>query len=95
MNRIKELREAAGLSQRELARRLGCNGTDVHRIEHGQRRLNAEMLTKLSEVFNVPSDEIIGAAPKASRELEGQAAILARLDRIERMLEQVLRKRVA
>lgn len=38
---LRELRDAAGLTQRELAGRLGLPQNSVYRMEHGIRRCDA------------------------------------------------------
>jgi transcriptional regulator with XRE-family HTH domain len=58
--KIVELREKKGLSQRELARRVGLNPSVMNRIETGDRPLRADELKKISEVLGVNSDLILG-----------------------------------
>ncbi|SFR98555.1 hypothetical protein SAMN04487783_0241 [Agrococcus baldri] len=47
VNPIRELREAAGLSQTELARRSGIAQPNVAAYESGRRKASAEMLGRL------------------------------------------------
>lgn len=47
MNTVRELREAAGLSQAELARRSGVAQPNIAAYEAGRRRASAEMLERL------------------------------------------------
>lgn len=46
-NPVRELREAAGLSQAELARRSGVAQPNVAAYEAGRRRVSGEMLERL------------------------------------------------
>ena len=58
-NRIKDLREQAGISQEKLAKLLGVARPTVTGIERGQRRLTVDELVKLSEIFGVTADAIL------------------------------------
>ena len=61
MNRIRSLREEAGMSQRELAARLGvAGGGAVSKYEAGKNGLSEELLCKLSAIFDVSVDYILG-----------------------------------
>ncbi|MCQ5025489.1 helix-turn-helix domain-containing protein [Oscillibacter valericigenes] len=58
--RIKELREAAGLTQRELAKRLGVSGPAVAQWETGENRPSTANLARLADVFDCSTDYILG-----------------------------------
>jgi len=62
--RIRDLREQAGLSQEELARRLHVARPTVSQIEAGARRLCAAELMRLSETFHVTVDALLYLAPE-------------------------------
>jgi transcriptional regulator with XRE-family HTH domain/Zn-dependent peptidase ImmA (M78 family) len=51
--RVATLREAAGLTQAELARRLHVTQSAVSRIESGSRRLSAAQLVRLAEILGI------------------------------------------
>lgn len=57
--KIKELRARFGMSQQELAGKLGISRPAVSQIEKGERRIAAEELIKLSEVFNLSIDSLL------------------------------------
>ncbi len=57
--RIKALREETGLSQQELAKLLGISRPTISQIENDERKITAEELKKLSDIFNVSSDDIL------------------------------------
>lgn len=63
-----------GLSQRELARRLKVNHTLVQRVEAGEG-CAIELLVKLSTVFGVSTDFLLGRAkvPESHHELVDRA----------------------
>ncbi|MCD6107386.1 MAG: DUF4065 domain-containing protein [Caldisericaceae bacterium] len=57
--RIKALRGEAGLSQQELAERLGISRPTISQIENDERKITADELKKLADIFNVSSDDIL------------------------------------
>lgn len=56
--KIRELRENAGLKQRELAYQLGVGEGFLSKVENGQKPLKREDLRKLNELFKTPIDEL-------------------------------------
>ena len=60
MNRIKELRLQSGLTQYELANKIGLNQTAVGKYERGQLEPSLETLKKISAIFECSIDYIIG-----------------------------------
>lgn len=58
-NPVRELREASGLSQTELARRSGVAQPNLAAYEAGRRRASAEMLERLREAARpLPRDAL-------------------------------------
>ena len=64
--RVKELREAKGFSQRELARRAGVRSGTVIDIEHARTsRVDLAVLERLADALGVdPSRLIVRTAAK-------------------------------
>lgn len=60
MNRIKFLRENLKLSQEELAEKLNLSKGIISLYEQEKRKPSLEILIKLSEIFNVSIDYILG-----------------------------------
>lgn len=58
--KIKELREAAGLSQRKLGDLIGVSGAAVAQWETGENRPSLTNLEKLAEVLETTTDAILG-----------------------------------
>lgn len=56
--KIRELREQAGLKQRELAYQLGIGESFLSKVENNQKPLKREDLTKLNELFKTPIKEL-------------------------------------
>ena len=60
MNRIKDLRIAAGLSQADLGRELGCVGQTVSKLEKETRQLDPAMINALCDLFGCTADYLLG-----------------------------------
>lgn len=56
--KIKELREASGMLQRELAARLEIGEGFLSKVENDQKLLKREDLQKVSKIYNVPIKEL-------------------------------------
>lgn len=67
-NRIKELRDAAGMSQDELARRVGTTQQQVGRHERGIRRLTIQWINRYAQAFEVSPQAIIAEGVPESLE---------------------------
>lgn len=57
--RIKELREARGMSQEALAQQMGIHRVALTQIENAQRELSAEELATFSKVLGISTDVIL------------------------------------
>lgn len=57
---IALLRKARGMTQGELARAIGVSQQAVFAYEIGERRVSVFILVKLSKVFSVPVEELMG-----------------------------------
>ena len=57
--RIKEIREKLGLSQEDLANRMGIKRVTLSQIENGHRKICTEELIKLSRIFNITTDLLL------------------------------------
>src|SRR5438270_7583928 len=62
--RLVELRKARGLTQVEMAERLGSTQSFVSKYERGDLRLHGELIVKLAAALGVSTDELLGFAGK-------------------------------
>ena len=62
--KLKELRQAAGLTQKQLAERLWLSKATVSYYEQSIRYPSPEILIKLSKVFHVSTDYLLGIEEK-------------------------------
>ena len=61
---LKELRQRAGMTQKELADRLWLSKATVSYYEQSVRYPSPEMLVKISGVFHVSTDYLLGLEEK-------------------------------
>lgn len=59
-NKIKNIRHNHNISQEELARRLEINRNYLSRIETNKSLPTAEILARLSLLFNISIDNLLG-----------------------------------
>lgn len=55
---IRNLRKQCGMSQSELAERIGMSVTAFGKIERGETRLNSEHVSRIAAVLEVPEEKI-------------------------------------
>jgi len=60
MNNIKRLREERGMSQTDLAERLGIKPPSVWKLERGLANPAYPTLDKLADIFGCTMDEVMG-----------------------------------
>jgi transcriptional regulator with XRE-family HTH domain len=53
-SRLRSARKAAGLSQAQVAERLGVHRPTISEVEAGRRRVSAEELARLAEMYGAP-----------------------------------------
>jgi transcriptional regulator with XRE-family HTH domain len=58
--RIKKLREEIGISQQNLAGKLGILRPTISQIENGERKVTAEELIRLSKILNTSVQYLMG-----------------------------------
>lgn len=59
-NIMKDLRIQRGMTQKELAKLLNVSQSAVYYWESGKREPNLDMLFKISDIFNIGVDDLIG-----------------------------------
>ncbi|TQM94904.1 helix-turn-helix domain-containing protein [Roseinatronobacter monicus] len=60
------LRQKAGLTQEDLAKRLHCHQSFVARVESGQRRIDIVELVVLARALQVDADIILESVKQAT-----------------------------
>jgi len=59
-SRLRLAREMAGLSQAQVAKMLSLHRPSVSEIEAGRRKVSAEELSKLAEIYDVKLNWLMG-----------------------------------
>ena len=81
---LKTLRKEKGFSQEELAIRLNVVRQTISKWEKGLSVPDADMLLRISEVFEVPEQTLLGARIEA--EVPQQSELVEQLARINEQL---------
>lgn len=76
--RLRMAREMAGLSQAQVADRLGLHRPSVSEIEAGRRRVSAEELSFLATLFGVSEAWILGSTPEKLEVNDDRISLAAR-----------------
>lgn len=69
--RIKELRTARKMTQAEFAQRLGVTKSAVSSYENGSRLPSYDILIKITRIFKVSADHLLGCDPKSTIDVTG------------------------
>lgn len=64
---LKRAREAKGMSQKELARRIGVSQSTVGMWESGKNRPEMRNLERIASALDVPMGELLADTPQARR----------------------------
>lgn len=83
--RLARIRKALGITQVELARRMGISQPALSSYERGRLRLNGEIIIRLTRQLGVSSDELLGLKSTTThkrRRRKLHEGIVSRLERI-------------
>lgn len=61
--RLKEVRKASGLTQKEVATYVGVNQNTYSYWENGKTKIDSESIAKLAKLFNVSIDYLLDGSP--------------------------------
>ena len=67
LNVLREARERAGLTQVQLARKIGETQTFVSKCERGERRIDVVELRTFCQAFGLTMNQFIAALERAIR----------------------------
>lgn len=59
---LKRIRQAKGLSLWQVAQQLGCWPSSLWRIENEQRKLKADMLFQLCQIYGIKPEQLLEEA---------------------------------
>lgn len=66
--RIRDLREDADLTQKEIAKMIGISQRGYSHYETGNNDIPTEILIKLAQIYETSTDYILGLSPKRYNE---------------------------
>lgn len=78
MNKIRAIRDARGMSCKQVAAKLGCAEMTVSRYERDEGRVTISILRKLARILDVTVGQLLGESPLDN--LTGRAEVV-RVDR--------------
>ena len=70
-DRIKTLRESGGMTQAELAKRLGISRSSVNAWEQGISSPSTQYVVELSHIFKVSTDYLLMSQDHSSVDVSG------------------------
>ncbi len=82
-SKIKELRKQSGMTQYELAKKLGISASAVGMYEQGRREPDNDMILRLCSVFGISADHLLG---KCDEDVSVKKEISEVFDEFTRML---------
>jgi len=83
--KLRELRTRRGLTQVELAGKVGIDQTLFSAYERGTLRLHGAMVAALAKALRAPSDELLGLKETKDNGLIKDRRFLRRLERIDKL----------
>ena len=93
-SKMKELRNARGITQDQIAKQLGCTIGFVSNVENNRAKLNLKMLSHYSKVCNVSIDTIINAGEDNESDEKKEALLNEELLRIFRTFSMEDREKI-
>ena len=84
--RVAEFRKERGITQFELAEKLGVSQPDMSDYERGELRLHGYLIARIAEILGVRTDEMLGLErPKKTERGAKNRLVLRRLQQIENL----------
>ena len=86
-SRLKKLRTNAGLTQAQLGNQVGVTKSVISYYELQERSPSPDVLIKLSQIFHVSTDELLGVSKGESVDVTGlrQEDVLLIRNLVERL----------
>ena len=78
-SRLRLAREAAGLSQGQVAKMINVHRPTISEIEAGRRRVSADELARFAEIYGVSVNWLTGEQKAESEPVEDRIMLAARL----------------
>lgn len=88
--KLRELRERAGMSQKQLAAYIGVSPTSISLYELHERMPKQETMAEIARVFRVSTDYLLGIEKKRTLDLSGLTE--EEIEILERLAESMRKK---
>lgn len=89
-SRIRELRDALGMTQQDLADQLNLARTSVTNIERGRQRLLADQLQAVASALQTNCDELLQSSkPQARKKPSGLRGMPTVAEFVEEALDEL------
>ncbi len=76
--RIREKRDKADLSQKDLAKAVGVTQSAVNQYEKGTKRPSSEVLSKIAMALSTSTDYLLGSAENDTIFMDKEVAVVFR-----------------
>lgn len=83
--RLARLRRDRGITQAELAEKLGMTQPMISGYEHGTLRLHGELIVELAQILSVSADEILDLGESKSASAPTNRRLLRRLQELDQL----------
>lgn len=83
--RLARLRKERGITQVELAERLGVAQPMISDYERGELRLHGQLIVELTRIFGVSADELLGLERPRTTAAVRDRRLLRRLQQLEHL----------
>lgn len=87
---LEQIRRKKGLSQYELANRLGVSKSYISHLECGRRQMGLNLLRKYASVMSLKPEEVLRALELTQRAAIGEREMAMQVSRI---VKQVMKKK--
>jgi len=74
--RLREIRKARGLSQQDVAERMGIPQSNLSRIENGKQRLNLSVLAAVLSIYRMEMDDFFATEGEPRGAAGGEQRVL-------------------
>ena len=84
---LAALRVNAGLTQKQMAEKIGIPASLVTDYERGRLRLHADLIVKIAKILNISADAILGLNNTVSTQDEISLRLTKRMKKIDQLSE--------
>lgn len=84
-DRLARIRRDRGLSQADLAERLGVTQANVSDYERGRYVPNADTIIQLAQILGVSADQLLGLKPSKTNGHRPPRRVAKRLEQIDKL----------